>query len=212
MADTPKEGETGTNPVKEEELKNEQANQGKPKETEVKTEDTAVEELRKKLEQQEMRANQLANKLKAKEEAEEEATRKQLEQKEEFKSLYEQEQAKREELERTIEEEKKKKSLEKVSEGIFSEYSEDVRALADEVGLTLTDDSEEAQQLLKDKLDKINSKVVKTSEPKPNNPNPGQKTVTLDEGEIREALRSDEGFDELVRRRFPGISSMTKQS
>lgn len=214
--DTPQTGETGATPQGEEELKNEQANQGTPPEvkTEVKTEgQSEVEKLRKEKEQAEMRANQLANQLKAKEQVEEETRKKELEQKQEFKSLYEQEQAKREELERTIEEEKKQKEIDKASKEIFSEYSDGVREIAEETGLVLSELSDEAKAALKSKLDVINSKVVKSEKNSPNNP--GNKTPSensLSPDEFKEALRTEEGFHELIQKKYPGIANMTKRS
>lgn len=166
MVDTPKTGETA-NPQP---LENNATQPSAPQPV-VNTVDPAeVERLKKQAEQAEMRANQLANQLKKKEEAEEAAKLKQLEDKEEWKSVAEQERAKREALEQEREVEERAKVLATARQEIFKGFPTEVIEIAEETGLGLTEDTDEARAALKAKLDSINAKVVKTSTPGPNNP------------------------------------------
>jgi len=202
MSDTPT-GETETN------IKNDAQPTSTPQQ--VNAVDAEVEKLRKELEQKTMRENQLINELKAKEEADAEAKRKQLEENEEFKNLYEQEKAKREEVETRIETEARQKELDKVSAEIFDGYSDEVKALAQEAGMSLNDVTEEAKEALKAKLDKVSSMVTRTEKVAPNNPGTPNKAPELTSDELKVALKSEDTFHKLVVEKFPGIANMTKQ-
>lgn len=173
--------------------------------------DGEIERLRKELEQKTMRENQLANQLKAKEEAEAEAKRKQAEENEEFKNLYEQEKAKREEIEAQAETDARLKELSKASDELFSDYSDEVKALAQEAGMSLSDVTDEAKAALKTKLDKISTMVTKTEKVNPNNPNPTNNKPELTPDELKESLRDPNAFHELMMEKFPGIANMTKK-
>lgn len=177
---------------------------------EVKSTDTGeADRLRKELEQAKMRENQLANQLKAKEQLEEEAQRKQLEDKEEFKNLYEQEKAKREDIESNLEKENTQKELDKATSELFAGYSDEVKVLAKEAGMALTDVSEEAQADFKARLDKVDSLVVKTTT-SPNNPGKTGKTE-LSGDDLKRALKDEGSFHTLIMDKYPGIANMTKR-
>lgn len=178
----------------------------------VKTEDNnAVEELRKKLEQQEMRNNQLANQLKAKEDAEAAAQTKQLEEQNQYKELFEQEKAKREAIEQEREEADRKAAVDKAKSDVLSEYSDDVKALAKEVGISLDSSDEAAVAAFKEKLDKINSRVANTATVTGNNNRVQNKPTELNQDELRATLGDEQKFHDMVTARFPGIAQMTKK-
>jgi hypothetical protein len=117
------------------------------------------EALKKKAEQAEMRANQLQNEAEARKKADEEAARKKLEEDEKWKDVAEQERLKREELEQQVQSQAQEKRLKAVESQLLSEFPQEVRELAETVGLSLQEDSEEAQTAFKDKLGKLAEKV-----------------------------------------------------
>lgn len=164
MTDTPS-GETAT----QEEVKNNVTPVAAP--TQVNSNDNSeAEALRKELEQAKMRANQLANQLEAKARIEEEANRKKLEEQDEWKQIAEQEKAKREALENERQEAERKQTLRLAEETIFAEFSQEAIDVAKEAGLSLNDDSDEAKNTFKSKLEKISQKVVTGQKVTPNNP------------------------------------------
>ena len=177
----------------------------------VKTEDLAVEQLRKQLEQTQMRANQLENEKKQREQQEADRKAKELEEQSQFKELAEQEKAKREALEAEIAEREQKAEIEKARNEVLKDYSDEVKALAEEVGLDLTAADENAVTSFKEKLDKINSRVTGTDKIKGNNPNPVNNEPELSGDELREALQDENKFHEIVTKKFPGIAAMTNQ-
>lgn len=177
----------------------------------VKAEDNAVEELKKQLQQQEMRANQLANQLKSKEEAEAKAKEKELAEQNQYKDLFEQERAKREALEAEQQEKERQAALEATKAETLSGFSDDVKKAADELGIALLDTDEASVEAYKQKLSVLAPKVSQESKVTPNNPsniNPSQ--VDLSPDQLRETLDSDEAFHNLVVKKFPGIAGMTK--
>lgn len=168
---------------------------------------TEVEKLRKEKEQAEMRANQLQNQLKAKEEAEATLRQKELEEQNKFKELFEQEKAKREAVEAEQEAAEKKKALEEAKTAVLADYSDDVKTLANEAGLSLTDSDEASVSAFKEKLDKISKLVGATQKVGPNNPNRTEHKVKLTPDELKIALQSEKSFQEIVSQR-PGIALM----
>src|SRR3990167_11066171 len=174
-----------------------------------KTEDNAVEELRKQLAQQEMRANQLANQIKAKEDAEAAKLAKDLEEQNQFKSLYEQEKAKREAIESDVETKEKQAEIKKTKQEVLGEYSDEVKAIAEEAGMDLTDSDDVTVNAFKEKLEKINTRLG-TSKISANNPANPSKPLELSGSDLREALRDNNAFHDIVTKRFPGIKAMTK--
>lgn len=205
MADTPKDGETAN----QETLSNEPSDSGTPaQQAPVKTDEGEVERLRKEAEQAKLRERQLANKIKAIEDAETARRAKELEEQNEFKTLYEQEKAKREEAEQEREAEAKKAALQEEADKLFADYPDKVKSLAEDVGLKLTDTDEASINTFKEKLDKIKAEVG-GQEVTPNNPKPqGKSAPSLgnEEGIIEEPI-SGEKFDEIIKSR-PGFQSL----
>lgn len=174
--------------------------------------DPAVERLRKEKEQADLRIRQLENERAAREKADEERKAKELEENEQFKSLYEQEKAKREAAEAEREQAERESELKKARADVLAEYNEDVRALAEEVGLDLTDTDESAVASFKEKLDKINTRVASTGTVGPNNPQANNDKPELSGDDLKIALREEKSFHDLVVDRFPGIAAMTGKS
>lgn len=174
------------------------------------TDNAEVERLRKEAEQARMRANQLENELAAKRKAEEDAERKRLEEKEEWKSLAEQEKAKREALEQQREAEAREKATREATESIYSEFPDAVKEIASEAGLSVSDDSEEAKEALKAKLQKIADKLP-TNSVGPNNPANPTSTNNLPSGdEMKMALKNEQNFHDLASK-LPSVNIMLKK-
>lgn len=158
-----------------------------------------VERLNKELEQQRMQVNQLQNKLTAKEQAEAAARQKQLEEKEELKTLYEQTQSQLDEMKRTMDAEKRQKELETTAQAILQEFPENIRNIAQTTGLSLADDSDVAKTNFKEKLGELQAQVgTPTSVP----------AVTSNNGAAPMAPPTDRAAREaLVTRQRPGEPS-----
>lgn len=123
------------------------------------TDQTEVERLKKEAEQKQMRINQLEKEAAERAKADEEAKAKELEKNQEYKTLAEQERAKREELENRLAEEEKQKELKELSDKTLADYSDETKALAKELGLSLSDTSDEAVQEFRAKLDAAQARV-----------------------------------------------------
>jgi len=182
---------------------------------EVKTEESSdIEKLKERLrlaEQKAARVGQVENELARIKEAEEKKTQEELEEQNQFKSLYEQEKAKREAVEAEREQAEKTAELEKAKTEVLGEYSDEVKTLADEVGLTLSDTDETSINTFKEKLDKINTRVTKTGSVGSNNPNLTEQKFELSGEELQKALQTEGGFHEVIMKKFPVIASMTDQ-
>lgn len=172
--------------------------------------DTAeVERLRKEAEQATMRANQLANQLKAKEDAEAEAKAKELEEQNKYKDLFEQEKAKRQEIEAAKEKADRDTAIKAEQDKVFSEYPDEVKSLAEEVGLNLTDTEDDTIAAFKSKLDNISSKI-KAPKVTPNNPGNQAPKTDLTPQETYEMLRDPVKFSEYMRKNSKGVASMMR--
>lgn len=202
MGDTPNKGETAD----QQKLENNTEKPSTPSLEEKKTEDSQVEELRKKAEQAEMRANQLANQLKAKEDAEAAAKEKKLKEKEEFKQLYEQSQAKLDELQREREAEEHKKAVSKAADTVLAEFTDEVKALAEDTGLSLTDATDEAVAEYKGKLEKIQTRLGH-QRVTPNNPGTPSNKKEYSGEELREILHDPVKRDAYYRAKN-GVTAM----
>lgn len=143
------------------------------------TSSAELEAARKEAEQAKMRANQLQNQLAEKEAAEAAAKAKQLEEKEEFKTLYEQTQARLNEIEENRARETQAAQLKTATEEVFKDYSADAVELARTAGLSLTADSDEAKAALKSKLDAFQAKVGGSPQPRPQGNNPAPRTAEV---------------------------------
>lgn len=197
---TPKPGETGTPKAPENVTPTPAPVQGN-------ADETAVEKLRKEKEQAEMRANQLANQLKAKEDAEAAAKARELEEQNEYKTLFEQEKAKREAIESERETETKRKELESAKTEVLGEYSDDVKATATELGIELASVDEDAKATFKEKLDKIQARVSSSGKVTPSNPGKQTSQPQLSGDELKVALKDPSSFEQIVSQR-PGIAAM----
>lgn len=162
MSDTPNNGETATTPQP---LDN---NVTVPT-TPVVNVDPTVADAIKKAEQAQMEANMLRNKLKAIEDASAAARAKELEDQQEYKTLYEQEKAEREKLAQERELETFSQTLKTEESKITAAYPQEVLEIAKELGFSLTDSSEEAVATFKTKLDKVSEKVGAKAGVTPNN-------------------------------------------
>lgn len=169
-----------------------------------------VERLRKEAEQATMRANQLANQLKAREDAEAAAKAKELEESNQFKTLYEQEKAKREAAEAAQADALKQATLKAKAEEVFAEFPAEVKTLAQETGLTLADVEEDAVAAFKAKLEKVGSLI---KQPKVTANNPGNATTPTAQQpanpeEMKTMLNDPKRFEEYLRKNTSGIASM----
>lgn len=168
---------------------------------------TEVEKLRKEREQIEMERNLLRKKLEAKEAAEAEANAKQLEEQQEFKTLYEQEKQRREQIEAEAAEREQKQTLAKAKEEALAEFSPEVRELAEELGFELASEDESDVKVFKDKLAKVQERVSVEQKVTPNNPSSPRKPDAPTGDDLRFALKDPKSFDEIVAN-MPGIAGM----
>lgn len=155
MVDTPLNGETAS----QETVSNDVSQTTVP----VTDNSAADPNLQKELEQLRMRNNQLANQLDEKRKAEEAARQKQLEEQEEFKTLYEQTQERLNQLEGEAKAQEERQKLQAATDDVLKEYSDDVKELAKTAGLNLSEDTDEARNALKEKLDTFKAKVSGTT-------------------------------------------------
>ena len=178
MADTPKEGETAEPKVPE------NNDGGAPAPSGGATNDEAAE-LRKQLEQQRMRANQLENEKRERDKVQAEADRKKLEEQNEYKELFEKTDAELKAIREREEKAARDAELSKVSEDVLKDYPKEVRELAETAGLGLTDESEVARTAFKEKLDAIAARITPGRTATPNNPSstptPGVQQTDLPE-------------------------------
>lgn len=203
MTDTPKPGETGVEPSK---------NDASATVTPPTVSPAEIAELKKQAEQATMRANQLANQLKEREDKEAEAERKRLEENEEWKSLAEQERIKREALETEREAEKRNAELKTATSEVLSQFPAEVVELAQETGLSLTDTSDEAQTAFKEKLEKIQAKVVTGGKVTPNNPANPAPTKVSDAELLKRMGNGDPEARRQVISNLPGVQAMRKMA
>jgi hypothetical protein len=131
--------------------------------------DPTVADALKKAEQAQMEANMLRNKLKAIEDATAAARAKELEDQQEYKTLYEQEKAERERIAQERDSETQKVQIAQEESKITATYPQEVLEIAKELGFSLTDSSEEAVAVYKAKLDKVSEKVGVKNGITPNN-------------------------------------------
>jgi DNA polymerase III gamma/tau subunit len=213
MADTPT-GET----VTPESLSN---NGQAPATPVVNAPDAEVEKARKEAEQARMRAAQLENQLREREAADAAAKAKQLEEKEEFKTLYEQTQARLNEIQESQAASERSAQLKSATEDVFKDYSADTVELAKTAGLSLSDDSDAAKASLKEKLDAFQAKVgTNPARPGANNPRQTTPEVVSREqlvarqhpgGESPMAIAGAKGDETVIRsyiRELPAIQRM----
>lgn len=170
-----------------------------------------VEQLRKAKEQSDLRIRQLENEKKARDDAEAEAQRKRLEEKDEWKQIAEQERIKREALETERETEQRSQQLTSATNQIFAEFPKDAVELAQEMGLTLADDSEAAREQFKTKLSNIAAKVSNQTTTTPNNP--AAPPASADKAELLARMgNGDKEARASLIGNIPGVQAMKKQA
>ena len=182
-----------------------------------------VEAAARKAEAERHRANQLANELAKLKEAQAEAERKQLQEKEEYKTLYEKTDAELKAIREEKESQERASLLASETDNVFKDYPANVVEVAKTAGIALTDDSEAARAVLKEKLDSLASKVgtpVSTS----NNPAETGPAATAETGRLGKprSLGVDDGtksFNDGYQKKFsdyvktiPGIQTMKQQA
>lgn len=169
-----------------------------------------VERLRKEKEQADLRIRQLENEKAAAQKAEDERKAKELEETQQFKTLYETEKAEKERLAAEKEAAEKKAEVKAEADKLLGEYSPEVRKLATEVGLSLSDTDEASKKAFTDKLEALNAPFG-GKKVQPNNPStqtPDKPSFGNAEGVVEKPLEQDPAkFDELLKN-MPGISSM----
>lgn len=168
-----------------------------------------VERLRREAEQERLRANQLANQLAAKEKAEAEAKAKELEEQNQYKTLYEQEKAAKEAIEAAQAEAERNAALKAESDKLFAQYPEQVRDLALEAGMALTDIDEQSVEAFKAKLDKVSS-LVKQPKVTANNPGEMSAPKQIEPQALHEIMKDPAKLQEYWKKNNPGIASMMK--
>jgi hypothetical protein len=172
------------------------------------TSSAELEAARKEAEQAKMRANQLQNQLAEKEAAEAAAKAKQLEEKEEFKTLYEQTQARLKEIEDATALSARQAELKSATDDLFKEYDPKVVELANVAGLSLHDDSDAAKAALKEKLDLFKQQVGPTAPAGSNNPHQPA-PVVVDRNEL--VTRNGEGVSPMALAGAKGDETVIKQ-
>lgn len=211
MSDTPTTGETANQPAT--------PTQTPSAPPVVKPQDNSVEELRRQVEEERkareqatMRANQLENEKKQRDEAEAARKAKELEEQNQYKELYEQERAKREEVERERQTAEEQQAIANTKAEVVKEYSEEIIKEAKELGFDLTSADETAVAAYKAKLDKLTTMTGNTQKVTGNNPPaPNNQQPALNPDELRETLQDEKSFHAYVTKNFPGIASMTDQ-
>lgn len=118
-----------------------------------------VEDAKRKADQANLRANQLQNELDKIKLAQSESQQKQLLEKEEFKTLYEQTQSRLDEITNAQTAKERQEEITAATNDVFKDYSPDTIELAKLAGLGLSDDSDSAKAVLKEKLDAFQAKV-----------------------------------------------------
>lgn len=173
--------------------------------------DTAeVERLRKETVQKDLRISQLENEEAARKKAEDEAKAKELEANQQFKTLADQEKARADAAEATIEANKKAAELKTESEKVLADFSPEVKKLAETTGLTLTDTDPATVEAFKTKLTEVKD-MVGGGRVAPNNPNqtvPQGPTVEDADGQIKTPLEDNPDKLDEIFRSMPGVSSM----
>lgn len=170
-----------------------------------------AEALRKELEKSKMEANMLRNQNDKLAREREEAQRKELEEKEEWRTIAEQEKAKREALETEKQQAAKTVELESATKEIFNGFKPEVIELAQTAGLKLEDTTEEAKALLKDKLQAIADKVPAATVAG-NNPTPPAPATNLNSEEVIKSMRygNKEARREYIKQ-SPSIQAVKKE-
>jgi hypothetical protein len=136
---------------------------------------TDVEALKAQLQKIEMERNLLRKKVDSNAKQQDEQTKKELEEKEDYRALAERATTQLEELLKEKKDTETKQTIETATADVLKDYDPKVAELAKKTGLTATDDSDDAKAAFKAKLDDISSTIGITSTTPPvqgNNPAP----------------------------------------
>lgn len=177
MEDTPKSETATIEPVKNE------------AQVDVTTLANELAEAKRKAEQAEMRARQLENAEAARKKLDDEARNKKLEEDNEFRILYEREKEQRESLEHERELAEIKAAIDSAKKSVLSDFSDEVKEVAEAAGMTLSDDSEEAKAEFKAKLEVISSKIGNTEKKVIGNNGPIPKDEPIDKSKLYGQMR-----------------------
>lgn len=128
-----------------------------------------LDAIRKEAEQTKMRANQLANELAEAQKKIAEAETAKLQEKEDYKTLWEQANSRLQEQATAQEQATFKAEVAKKESEVTSQYPERVLEIAKTVGLTLDGVDEESATAFKAKLDKINDELGSSAKNRPEN-------------------------------------------
>lgn len=123
------------------------------------TNNAELEQLRKERDQAEMRARQLEREAEARRQKEDEDRRKKLEQDSEYKTLYEREREERERLQSEREAEQRRNDIRAAESSILSGYASEIRDAAQDLGISLADDSEESKAAFAERLQKVQERL-----------------------------------------------------
>jgi membrane protein involved in colicin uptake len=201
---TPKPGETGTPKAPENVTPPSAPVQGNVDAGEV-------EKLRQENErlktQADLRERQIANEKKAEEDRKAAEEAKRLEDNNEYKTLHEQEKAKREALEAELNAEEQRKEIAKTKTDVSKDYPDEVKSEAEELGITLDSTDDASVAAYKEKLDKLQKMAGTNRKVGPNNPGVRTNKETLTGPDLAKALKDPNKFQEYVSQR-PGIAVM----
>lgn len=168
-----------------------------------------VERLKKELEQAQLRKNQLENEAKARAEKEAAEEAKRLEEQGEWQKVAEQERIKREELEREQEQLKKSQAISAAKADVLKGFDQEVVESAQDLGIDLSDDSEEAVAAFKEKLDKLNARVGSSGGASVRPNNPGQPAVNGERSELIQAhLKANGSSNKYMNEALGGLNAI----
>lgn len=174
-----------------------------------------LDEIKRQKDQAEMRARQLENEKVEREKREEEARRKKMEEDGEYKTLLERTTQELEALKAEREAEAKKSEISSAEFTILNGYTSEVRDAAKELGISLTDDTEESKQAFQARLDVIKGRFGEEQQPKiqGNNQPPMQTPTNLEErAKLVSAARFSPDASMQVIGSLDAIKEMRKQA
>lgn len=165
-----------------------------------------VERLKKEQTQKDLRIKQLENAAAARDKADAEAKAKDLEEQSKFKELYESEKSAKEELLTEKQTAEKQTAVKAEADKVLADFPDEVKALASDLGVTLTDDSEEAIADYKTKLEsaakRVGAKVT------PNNPSAPQTPGKVTGPALRELMADPVKWDAYMRENYSTTAAM----
>ena len=163
------------------------------------TDPAEVERLKKEADQARMRANQLEKELATRKKADEEAEAERLKNNQEYQTLYEQERAKREEIERQQQADELAKAVADAKQKALADYPDEVKAIAEDTGLSLSEANDPAIAEFKAKLDKIQARLG-VQRVTPNNPStPSPRAPQVSGVEFEEMMKDPAKRDAYYR-------------